>query len=86
MDQQPDPGIGARVRELRRARGLKQQDLAYGEISISYVSLIESGKRRCEIQPPYGVRQRGEPVIVETGSQRRSEQVELIESGKHAFF
>jgi tetratricopeptide (TPR) repeat protein len=45
MDQQPDPGIGARVRELRRARGLKQQDLAYGEISISYVSLIESGKR-----------------------------------------
>lgn len=45
MDQQPDPGIGARVRELRRARGLKQQNLAYGEISVSYVSLIESGKR-----------------------------------------
>lgn len=45
MDQSSDAGIGTRVRDLRRARGLKQQDLAYGEISVSYVSLIESGKR-----------------------------------------
>lgn len=45
MDHPSDGGIGVRVRNLRRARGMKQQDLAGGEISVSYVSLIESGKR-----------------------------------------
>ncbi|GGU27946.1 helix-turn-helix domain-containing protein [Streptomyces violascens] len=38
-------GLGQRIRELRVRRGLKQQDLASEEISTSYVSLIESGKR-----------------------------------------
>ncbi|MFB7746574.1 helix-turn-helix domain-containing protein [Streptomyces sp. NPDC056132] len=38
-------GLGQRIRELRIRRGLKQQDLASEEISTSYVSLIESGKR-----------------------------------------
>jgi transcriptional regulator with XRE-family HTH domain len=37
--------IGARVRELRQARGLSQQALACEGISPGYVSLIESGKR-----------------------------------------
>jgi tetratricopeptide (TPR) repeat protein len=37
--------LGRRVRELRRARGLNQQDLASDEISVSYISLIETGKR-----------------------------------------
>ncbi|MEZ0096193.1 helix-turn-helix domain-containing protein [Streptacidiphilus sp. EB129] len=38
-------GIGRRVREQRLARGLLQQDLATAEISASYISLIEGGKR-----------------------------------------
>ncbi|MFD8813313.1 helix-turn-helix domain-containing protein [Streptomyces sp. NPDC059627] len=38
-------GLGERIRVLRGKRGLKQQDLASGEISASYISLIESGKR-----------------------------------------
>ncbi|MFF8592777.1 helix-turn-helix domain-containing protein [Streptomyces sp. NPDC015220] len=38
-------GTGRRLRELRRARGLKQQDLASDDVSVSYISLIESGKR-----------------------------------------
>ncbi|MFE9251199.1 helix-turn-helix domain-containing protein [Streptomyces sp. NPDC007088] len=38
-------GTGRRLRDLRRARGLKQQDLASGDVSVSYISLIESGKR-----------------------------------------
>ncbi|MER5546264.1 helix-turn-helix domain-containing protein [Streptomyces sp. NPDC002589] len=38
-------GIGRRLRELRRARGLRQQDLASDDVSVSYISLIESGKR-----------------------------------------
>lgn len=38
-------GTGRRLRELRRARGLKQQDLASDDVSMSYISLIESGKR-----------------------------------------
>ncbi|MFC1416115.1 helix-turn-helix domain-containing protein [Streptacidiphilus cavernicola] len=39
-------GIGRRIRERRLAQGLLQQDLATAEISTSYVSLIEGGKRR----------------------------------------
>jgi len=38
-------GLGERIRSLRGKRGLKQQDLASREISASYISLIESGKR-----------------------------------------
>ncbi|WP_327067502.1 helix-turn-helix domain-containing protein [Kitasatospora sp. NBC_01250] len=38
-------GIGQRLRELRQKRGLNQQDLASADISVSYVSLIETGKR-----------------------------------------
>ncbi|MZD04019.1 helix-turn-helix domain-containing protein, partial [Streptomyces sp. SID5785] len=38
-------GTGRRLRDLRRARGLKQQDLSSGDVSVSYISLIESGKR-----------------------------------------
>ena len=37
--------LGQRLRALRRTRGLNQQDLASDEISVSYVSLIETGKR-----------------------------------------
>src|ERR1700745_3616002 len=47
MDQSQSvtSGIGQRLRELRLKRGLNQQDLASEEISVSYVSLIETGKR-----------------------------------------
>ncbi|GAA4855745.1 helix-turn-helix domain-containing protein [Kitasatospora terrestris] len=38
-------GIGQRLRELRQKKGLNQQDLASADISVSYVSLIETGKR-----------------------------------------
>lgn len=38
--------IGQRVRELRRVRGLSQEQLAGPGVSASYVSLIESGRRR----------------------------------------
>ncbi len=37
--------IGARVRELRLKRGLSQTALAAAELSPSYISLIESGRR-----------------------------------------
>lgn len=38
--------IGQRLRECRLAAGLLQQDLATADVSTSYVSLIEGGKRR----------------------------------------
>ncbi|GAA3008324.1 hypothetical protein GCM10020229_20070 [Kitasatospora albolonga] len=38
-------GIGKRLRELRQKKGLNQQDLASADLSVSYVSLIETGKR-----------------------------------------
>jgi transcriptional regulator with XRE-family HTH domain len=41
-----DAGIGSRIRRLRVARGLSQTDLAGTGVSASYVSLIESGRRK----------------------------------------
>ncbi|RCG28197.1 XRE family transcriptional regulator [Sphaerisporangium album] len=37
--------IGQRIKTIRRQRGLSQAQLAHPELSDSYVSLIESGKR-----------------------------------------
>ncbi|MGI5453364.1 helix-turn-helix domain-containing protein [Streptomyces sp. CA-249302] len=48
MDQAEDASpveVGRRIRVLRTKLGLKQQDLASTDISASYISLIESGKR-----------------------------------------
>ncbi|WP_406332811.1 helix-turn-helix domain-containing protein [Streptomyces sp. NBC_00203] len=44
-EAQTPTGLGERMRTLRTRQGLKQQDLASQEVSISYISLIESGKR-----------------------------------------
>lgn len=40
--------IGARIRELRLARGLRQAEVAGDDISIAYVSRIEAGQRRAD--------------------------------------
>jgi tetratricopeptide (TPR) repeat protein len=41
-----DPGsIGQRLRQQRQKRGMNQQDLVSPDISASYISLIETGKR-----------------------------------------
>jgi len=37
--------LGSRIREMRRRFGLSQADLAGAELSSSYVSLVEAGKR-----------------------------------------
>ena len=37
--------VGQRIKAIRRQRGLSQAQLAHPELSDSYVSLIESGKR-----------------------------------------
>lgn len=39
------PGLGGRLRKARLALGLAQADLAGDDLSASYVSLIEAGKR-----------------------------------------
>lgn len=40
--------LGARVRALRQARGLTQADVAGTDLSVAYISRIESGQRRPE--------------------------------------
>ena len=40
------PAFGKRLRQLRRARSLTQGDLAGDDVTIGYVSRIESGQRR----------------------------------------
>ena len=42
--------FGARLRSLRRARGLRQQDLAGGEYSAAYISMLESGRTRASMK------------------------------------
>ncbi|GAB3797743.1 helix-turn-helix domain-containing protein [Micromonospora zhanjiangensis] len=39
------PLFGHRLRQLRRARGLSQAQVAGGRMSASYISLVESGRR-----------------------------------------
>lgn len=47
MDGQPGSpdGLGRRLRQARLARGLSQGDLAGDDLSASYISLLEAGKR-----------------------------------------
>lgn len=40
--------LGARIRELRLARGLRQAEVAGDEMSVAYVSRIEAGQRRAD--------------------------------------
>lgn len=40
--------IGARIRELRLARGLRQAEVAGDDMSVAYVSRIEAGQRRAD--------------------------------------
>ncbi len=41
---------GARIRELRIAKNLTQDDLAeHMNVSLGYISFIESGKRGCSV-------------------------------------
>lgn len=40
--------LGARVKALRQARGLTQADVAGTDLSVAYISRIESGQRRPE--------------------------------------
>jgi transcriptional regulator with XRE-family HTH domain len=42
----PLPGLGARLRAVRKARGLTQEALAAPEFTKSYVSAVECGKAR----------------------------------------
>jgi transcriptional regulator with XRE-family HTH domain len=45
MSSGPRETIGSRIRRLRRAAGMAQADLAGSDLSASYISLIEAGKR-----------------------------------------
>jgi tetratricopeptide (TPR) repeat protein len=63
-------GIGRRLREQRQRRGLNQQDLASEDISVSYVSLIETGKRIPS------------PAVLETLAARVGCSVEYLRTGR----
>jgi tetratricopeptide (TPR) repeat protein len=43
-------GFGERLRSLRRARGLRQQDLADGRYSAAYISMLEAGRTRASMK------------------------------------
>lgn len=43
MSRQPE--LGQRLKDMRRARGLRQSDLAGGKVTVAYISMVEAGKR-----------------------------------------
>jgi tetratricopeptide (TPR) repeat protein len=45
-----DPSIGARIRELRTARGLTQADLAGPDFTKGFISLLETGRTRISLR------------------------------------
>jgi tetratricopeptide (TPR) repeat protein len=45
-----DPSLGARVRELRLSRGLTQADLAAGDFTKGFISLLETGRTRASLR------------------------------------
>lgn len=63
------PGIGSRVRALRRAAGMTQEGLADGRFTKQYVSQIERGEiiPSGELLDWLAVRLGVEPVVLETG-------------------
>lgn len=42
--------LGRRIQAARIARGLTQRELADGEVSVAYISRIESGQRRPDVR------------------------------------
>ncbi|WP_441251403.1 helix-turn-helix domain-containing protein [Kitasatospora sp. McL0602] len=63
-------GIGQRLRELRQKKGLNQQDLASSDLSVSYVSLIETGKRAPS------------PAVLQSLAERVGCSVEYLKTGR----
>jgi tetratricopeptide (TPR) repeat protein len=46
-----DPGVlGGRIRDLRRSRSMTQAQLAGGEVTVGYISRIETGQRRPDVR------------------------------------
>lgn len=59
----PAGGLGSRIYEARRRRGLTQRELAGGDFSLSYISAVERGKIRPSLPALQLLAQRlGEPV------------------------
>ncbi len=44
------PAFGERVRALRRARGMRQQDVAGEQYTAAYISMLESGRTRASMK------------------------------------
>ncbi|NJP53835.1 helix-turn-helix domain-containing protein [Streptomyces sp. SBST2-5] len=77
------PSFGQRVRELRRARGLSQGDLAGDGVSPSYVSLVESGRRVPSLKAARTIATRLGTTVEKlcepgAGDSRRTHRLELV--------
>lgn len=76
--------LGARVRHLRRKRGMTQRDLSFEGCSYSYLARIEAGDRRpsprvlMEIARRLGVST--EELTGETAPQQRPRSLELLDA------
>lgn len=71
------PTLGGRLRNARLARGLTQTEVAGGDVSTAYISRIESGQRRPDLQLLGRLGERLgtslEELLLGTTSRRRAE-------------
>ncbi|MDJ1136545.1 helix-turn-helix transcriptional regulator [Streptomyces iconiensis] len=77
------PAFGQRAKEIRRSRSLSQEDVAGGDISPSYVSLVESGRRIPSVRAAGVIAERlgvalDELCAPEPREQARSNRIELV--------
>jgi tetratricopeptide (TPR) repeat protein len=57
--------FGARLRKLRLARGLRQQDLGGDEYSAAYISMLESGRTRASMKALEHISRKLEVTVTE---------------------
>src|SRR6478672_9385468 len=76
--------LGARVRHLRRKKGMTQRELSFDGCSYSYLARIEAGDRRPSPRVLYEIAQRldvsAEELTGETSTEQRSRSLEALEA------
>src|SRR5438552_2318628 len=74
-----DPGLGTKVRELRLIRGLTQRELAGGDFTKGFVSLLENGRTRVSLRAAEILAQRlGVKVVDLVESSAAGNELELV--------
>src|SRR5258708_17365611 len=82
-----DPRLGARIRELRVARGMTQATLAGHDFTKGFISLLETGRTRASMRATEILAHRlgtSAPELMSSGGRGRAEvRLMVIRAGQH---